>query len=125
MTRFPQESVGYILKGGRHLLDLINEVLDIARVEAGRADLSLEPIALDDVVPDACALVRLLAAERNIRLEENTSELGGIHVLADRQRFKQVLINLLSNAIKYNREGGQVEVACEAKPDGMNVHRHP
>ena len=113
-----QESVGYILKGGRHLLDLINEVLDIARVEAGHADLSLEPIALDDVVPDACALVRPLAAERHIRLMENTSKLGGIHVLADRQRFKQVLINLLSNAIKYNREGGQVEVACEAKPDG-------
>ena len=113
-----QESVGYILKGGRHLLDLINEVLDIARVEAGHADLSLEPIALDDVVPDACALVRPLAAERNIRLLDNTSELGGIHVLADRQRFKQVLINLLSNAIKYNREGGQVEVACDQKPDG-------
>ncbi len=113
-----KESVGYILKGGRHLLDLINEVLDIARVEAGHAELSLEPIALDDIVPEACALVRPLATERNIRLGANTAGLSDKHVLADRQRLKQVLINLLSNAIKYNRESGQVEIACGQKPDG-------
>ena len=113
-----RESVGYILKGGRHLLDLINEVLDIARVEAGHLELSLEPIALDDVVPEACALVRPLAAERSIRLDEDLAQLGRSHILADRQRLKQVLINLISNAIKYNREGGQVEVSCEQKPGG-------
>ncbi|HEY0074005.1 MAG TPA: ATP-binding protein, partial [Abditibacteriaceae bacterium] len=113
-----KESVGYILKGGRHLLDLINEVLDIARVEAGRLDMSLEPIALDDIVPEVCALVRPLAAERNIHLSESTSALSPLYVLADSQRFKQVLINLLSNAIKYNREGSKVEVSCSQKPDG-------
>lgn len=117
-----KESVGYILKGGRHLLDLINEVLDIARVEAGHIGLSLEPIALDDVVPEACALVRLLAAERNIhiRFDQITAELGRQHVLADRQRLKQVIINLLANAIKYNREGGEVEVSCDHKADGWS-----
>jgi len=118
LTPLSKESVGYILKGGRHLLDLINEVLDIARVEAGHLDLSLEPVALGDAIPDACALVRPLAAERNIRLDENSAELNHNYVLADRQRLKQVLINLLSNAIKYNREGGQVEVYCGQKSDG-------
>ena len=118
LTPLAKESVGYILKGGRHLLDLINEVLDIARVEAGHINLSLEAIGLADIVPEACALVRPLAAERNIRLVENTSELGTSYILADLQRLKQVLINLLSNAIKYNREGGQVEVSCDPKPDG-------
>jgi hypothetical protein len=113
-----KESVGYILKGGRHLLDLINEVLDIARVEAGRLDMSLESIALNDIVPEVCALVRPLAAERNIHLNESTSELKPLHVLADSRRLKQALFNLLSNAIKYNREGGQVEVSCNQKPGG-------
>ncbi len=111
------ESVGFILKGGRHLLDLINEILDIARVEAGHVDLSIEPIALADVVPEVCALVRPLAAGRNIRFSENTSKTERLYVLADLQRFKQVLINLLSNAIKYNRESGEVEVSCEQQPD--------
>ncbi len=113
-----RESVGYILKGGRHLLDLINEVLDIARVEAGRIELSLEPISLHDIVPEACALVRTLASEHAIRLHENLAEVGLSFILADRQRLKQVLINLLANAIKYNREGGQVEVSCFQNPDG-------
>ena len=112
-----KESIGYILKGGRHLLDLINEVLDIARVEAGKIDLSLEPIALIDVVPDACALIRPLASERNIRLEENSMDLRDHYILADRQRIKQVIINLVSNAIKYNREGGQVKLICSLKSD--------
>ncbi len=113
-----RESVGYILKGGRHLLDLINEVLDIARVEAGHLELSLEPIALDDMVPEACALVRPLASRRSIHLHESVLEPGCHHILADRQRLKQVLLNLLSNAIKYNREGGQVEVSCDQGSNG-------
>ena len=107
-----KESVGYILKGGRHLLDLINEILDIARVEAGRIDLSIEPTALGDVIPEACMLVRPMANERMIRFSENTSALTHDYVLADSRRLKQVLINLLSNAVKFNHEGGQVEIIC-------------
>ena len=112
------ESIGHILKAGRHLLDLINEVLDISRVEAGHLELSLEPISLADIVPEACALVGPLAAERSVRIHFNPqdSESSPIYVLADGQRLKQVLINLLSNAIKYNREGGQVIVSCERTP---------
>ncbi len=112
-----KESVEHILKGGRHLLTLINEILDIARVESGHIELSIEPIDLSDVVPESCSLVRPLAAQRSIRLDDNAASLGDIHVLADRQKLKQVLINLLSNGIKYNRSGGQVTVSCTHQPD--------
>jgi PAS domain S-box-containing protein len=113
-----QESVGYILKGGSHLLTLINEVLDIARLESGRLNLSLEPISLADVVSDVCTLMNPLAAERSIVLTENSAQLERDYIMADRQRLKQVLINLLANAIKYNREGGRAEVICTAREDG-------
>ncbi len=112
------QAVEHILKGGRHLLDLINEVLDIARVEAGRFEISLEPLVLKDVVAEVCALMQPLATERSIRLDQNLLTLGQSPVLADRQRLKQVLLNLLSNAIKYNREGGQVQVFQEDKANG-------
>jgi PAS domain S-box-containing protein len=111
-------AVKNILNGGRHLLDLINEVLDIARVESGHLELSLQPIPLGDIGADACALVRPLAVERRIRLDINTFGLEHKSILADRQRLKQVLINLLSNAIKYNRERGQVTVSYQQTRDG-------
>ncbi len=106
-----QESVGQILKGGRHLLDLINEVLDIARIEVGRIALSLEPVAVDEAVLGAVDLIRPLATERGVRLGTEIPVSPG-YVTADRQRLKQVLLNLLSNAVKYNRPGGSVAVRC-------------
>jgi PAS domain S-box-containing protein len=117
LTPLQEESVQYILTGGRHLLGLINEVLDLARVEAGHIELSLEPIALAEIVCESCALVRPLAAERDIFIEADPAAFGGSHVLADRQRLKQALINLLSNAIKYNRSNGQVRVYGVPRPD--------
>jgi PAS domain S-box-containing protein len=117
LTPLQEESVQYILTGGRHLLGLINEILDIARIEAGHIELSLEPIALAEIVCESCALVRPLASERNIFIEASPAAFGGSHVLADRQRLKQVLFNLLSNAIKYNREGGQVRVYSFLQPN--------
>ncbi|HEX8464434.1 MAG TPA: ATP-binding protein, partial [Abditibacterium sp.] len=114
-----QEAVTHILKAGRHLLGLINEVLDIARVEAGHLELSIEPVPVSEVVAECCALVRPLATERGIRLQENLSELCGSHVMADQQRLKQVLLNLLGNAIKYNREAGHVEICCRTTAQGQ------
>ena len=106
-------SIEQILKAGRHLLSLINEVLDIARIEAGQLSLSLEPIPVDSVVREALDLVRPLAAARQIYLiDEVEGECGARHLLADQQRLKQVLLNLLSNAVKYNRHGGYVFVSC-------------
>jgi PAS domain S-box-containing protein len=112
LTPLQEESIHYILKGGQHLLSLINEILDIARVESGHIELSLEPISIAEIVSESCALVRPLAAENSIHLDVSDTMLGGSYVLADRQRLKQVLINLLSNAIKYNHPGGQVRVYC-------------
>lgn len=107
------ESVGYILKSGNHLLELINEVLDISCVESGHIELNLAPVALADAILDACALVRPLADARSIalRVAPARDEAEAPHICADGQRFAQVMINLLSNAIKYNFENGEVEVS--------------
>jgi PAS domain S-box-containing protein len=106
------ESVRQILKGGRHLLDLINEVLDIARIESGRMKLSLEPVILADALQETVDLIRPLAREQRIELRTEDPCPADTLVKADRQRLKQVMLNLLSNAVKYNREGGTVTVRC-------------
>ena len=108
------DSVRQILRGGRHLLDLINEVLDITRIESGTFQLSAEPVLVQEVLEDVAELTRPLADQGNIHLVTGSTS-GGCqhHVLADRQRLKQVLINLVSNAIKYNRPGGSVALSCE------------
>jgi PAS domain S-box-containing protein len=117
-----RESVTQILRGGTHLMRLINEVLDISRIEAGEMALSLEPVAVADAVGEAVDLVRPMAAGRTITLALPPSPVVPVFVRADRQRLKQVLLNLLSNAIKYNREGGTVTVACTAvAPDRLRL----
>ncbi len=114
------EAVAQILKGGRHLLDLINEVLDISRIEAGAMALSLEPVALDTMVQECLELVRPQAQARGIALVNEDGRHR--HVQADRQRLRQVLLNLLSNAVKFNRDGGTVTVSCDHGDDFIRVH---
>jgi PAS domain S-box-containing protein len=113
-----REGVEQIVKAGRHLLQLINEVLDISRIESGTMSLSLEPVHLGSVLADALSLIRPLADEAEVRLNADPARFSDLHVLADHQRLKQVLINLLSNAIKYNRRGGETSVRCDALPEG-------
>ena len=107
------ESVRHILRGGRHLLDLINEVLDISRIESGNLAISLEPVRLDEALVDVLALVAPLAEDRHVKLSHDLRGLGQRLVRADRQRLNQALLNLLSNAIKYNRRGGVASVFLE------------
>jgi signal transduction histidine kinase/CheY-like chemotaxis protein len=107
-----QDSVKQILHGGRHLLGLINEVLDITRIETGTFQLSPEPVGVRDVVDEVIELARPLAAAAEVQLSRGITGLDE-HVLADRQRLKQILLNLVGNAIKYNRRGGTVVVSCE------------
>ncbi|MDQ6623080.1 MAG: ATP-binding protein, partial [Verrucomicrobiota bacterium] len=103
--------VRYIISAGRHLLNLINEVLDISRIEAGNIQLSLEPVSVAEVLHEALDLMRPLAAERNIELVTATSLDSSCYVSADRQRLKQVLLNLLTNAVKYTPVGGTVTLS--------------
>jgi PAS domain S-box-containing protein len=113
-----RESVNHILKGGRHLLGLINEILDIAKVESGHNQLSIEPVSLAQAIGESAAMLRPLAVGAGIKVEANLEQLGSLHVLADVQRLKQVLINLLSNGIKYNRPGGELAISCAKSSDG-------
>jgi len=103
-------SVGQILKAGWYLLELINEILDLALIESGRLSLSLEPTALHDLLQDCEAMIAPQAQQKGIQLRFDKVE-ENCFVQADRTRLKQVLVNLLSNAIKYNRPGGTAEVS--------------
>ncbi len=115
LTTLQSESVNHILTGGRHLLALVNEILDIARVEAGHSEMSLEPVSVPNVVAECCALVQPLAQANQIQivnqLVQHSNDLTPHYVMADRQRLKQVILNLLSNAIKYNRPQGEVKIS--------------
>ncbi len=101
------ESVHHVLSAGRHLLGLIDEVLDFARIESGQLAVTIEPVAVDEILDDVRALVGPLAAVAGVRLDP-MDEAPACRALADRGRLRQVLLNLLSNAIKYNRAEGRV-----------------
>lgn len=111
-----QEFTQHILKAGQHLLALINEVLNLAQIEAGKLSLSLEPVDVDDVLGDCRTMIEPMCEQRGIRLMLPAP--GRLHVMADRMRLKQVLLNLLSNAVKYNREEGKVMLTCTASEGG-------
>jgi PAS domain S-box-containing protein len=105
------ESVAQILGAGRHLLLLIDEVLDISRIEAGTMRMSVEPVDVVSALGDVVALIAPIAVERGVEVFTEPGAVGDCYVQADRQRLRQVLLNLLSNAVKYNRPGGSVHVA--------------
>jgi GAF domain-containing protein/ActR/RegA family two-component response regulator len=107
------ERAHHILQGGRHLLALINEILDLTRIEAGRLSLSPEPVQLDGVVQEVLDLERPLAAEARVQLELENPDAFHVVVQADRQRLRQVILNLVANAVKYNRPNGRVTLSCE------------
>jgi len=112
-TPTQKESIGQILKAGWYLLELINEVLDLALIESGKLSLSLESMSLVDVMLECQAMIEPQAKKSGIRMTFPPSDCP-FYIKADRTRLKQVIINLLSNAIKYNREGGTVIVDCTA-----------
>ncbi|MDR5900361.1 PAS domain-containing protein [Halomonas vilamensis] len=113
-----QDNVAEILTAGRHLLELINDILNLAKVESGQLDVSSEPVAVDEIVEECLGLVRGQATKGGIQI--TTEALEGAVVRADRTRLKQVLLNLLTNAVKYNREQGQVDVTLAA-PDSERL----
>ena len=110
-TPVQRRSVEQILKAGWYLLELINEILDLALIESGRMTLSTEPVSLAEVMLECQAMIEPQARQRGIAMTFPTLAIGFV-VMADRTRVKQVLINLLFNAIKYNRPGGSVRIDC-------------
>lgn len=116
-----KRSIEQILKGGWYLLDLINEILDLAVIESGKLSLSLEPISLAEVMQECRAMIEPQAQKRSIGITFPRFDMP-CFVKADRTRVKQVLINLLSNAIKYNTAGGAVVVDYAASaPQRMRI----
>ena len=112
-----KEFAGHILKSGRHLLTLINEILDLAKVESGTVSLSLEPVGLHAILQECRDMIAPLASQRGIGMA--FPEACTLNVLADRTRLKQILLNLLSNALKYNRQHGDVAIDCAPRPGGL------
>jgi signal transduction histidine kinase/CheY-like chemotaxis protein len=120
-TPAQKRSIDQVLKAGWHLLGLINEVLDLALIESGKLSLSMEPVALAEVLRDCEAMVEPEAQKQGISVAFAPFE-AGCSVDADPTRVKQVIINLLSNAIKYNKPGGAVCVTCApSPPESMRI----
>ncbi|MBT5013066.1 MAG: PAS domain S-box protein [Rhodospirillaceae bacterium] len=117
LTETQKSSVEQIMKGGHHLLDLINDVLDLARIEAGKVELSLEDVSMQEVFEECLSLVDNIASMRGINISVSVISENDRMVWGDFTRVKQVLLNLMSNAIKYNREGGSVRVNIEEVAD--------
>ncbi|MBI3774110.1 MAG: response regulator [Gammaproteobacteria bacterium] len=110
LTAQHQATVTKIRTAGEHLLNLINDVLDLSRIETGHVNLSMEPVALDPLIDECRILTQALADKRGLHFV--ASQCGaGVYVQVDRTRLKQVLVNLLSNAVKYNCEGGEIELS--------------
>jgi PAS domain S-box-containing protein len=121
LPQHQQAFVREILRGARHLLSLINEVLDLGRVEAGQLTVEQVPVPVDDLVDECLALMRALASAHGVRLLPPITLPGSPMVRADRTRLKQVLLNLMANAIKYNRPAGDVEVRCSLEGDDLRL----
>jgi PAS domain S-box-containing protein len=112
------EAVAHILRAGRHLLDLIDEVLDIARIESGHLELVMTAVSIPGIVNDAVELTGLMAGDAEVEVRVDIDPESDVLIDADRQRLLQVLLNLLSNAVKYNQPGGQVTVSCHSSAPG-------
>jgi signal transduction histidine kinase len=120
----PQGQQGHvreIMRGARHLLDLINESLDLGRIEAGELTVERVPVDLGELIDDCMGLMQPLAQTHEVRLHMGSHEMLGEQVWGDRTRLKQVLLNLLANAIKYNNRGGNVTLSCHPERDVVRI----
>ena len=121
LTPTQADYVRQILKGGEHLLDVVNEVLDLARIEAGRGGVSIEAVDVRDILDHCLALAAPLAEARGVRLHDLTGKESLPRIRADLVRGRQVLFNLVSNAIKYNRPEGEVRLSAAMAGDRLRL----
>jgi len=122
LTVSQKESVDAITKAGEYLLKLINEVLDLVKIESGKIDIKIENVHLFTVINETLNIISSLAEEHGIAILSTDKEHSNIYVKADNMRLKQVFINLFSNAIKYNRKNGSVTYYCELSGDKVIFH---
>ncbi|MDD4991786.1 MAG: PAS domain S-box protein [Paludibacter sp.] len=111
-----KKGVNHIMRSGKHLLSLINEVLDISRIEAGRLSISIEPIKIDSILEEMIDVLKPMSEDNEVNIRIVPSEDNKLFVNFDRQSMKQVMLNLLNNAIKYNRPGGSVTISTQLLP---------
>jgi len=111
LTEEQQEGVSYILSSGEHLLSLINDVLELSTIEAGKIDMNIEPLNSDSTLKASLSLLNPIALKANISINYDSPELD-VRVLADSTKLKQIIINLVSNAIKYNKPQGSITIEC-------------
>ena len=121
MTDTQVDNVREILGAGRHLLGLINEVLDLSAIEAGKIQIVNEPVNVLQVINDSVRLISPLTKQKSIKILNNIPQTGDIIVYGDYSRIKQVLINLLSNAIKYNIHAGKINISLSEHPDSISI----
>ncbi len=115
-----KQQLGIILQASRHLLDLINDILDISKIESGKTDLELSSVRVSALVAHTLILLKETAARRKIRVQTSIPpEIESLQVPADERRIKQVFFNLVSNALKFTPEGGSVEIALRTREDSL------
>jgi signal transduction histidine kinase/CheY-like chemotaxis protein len=119
LTESQRESLSQVLSGGRHLLGLIDDVLDISRIESGNLAVSLEPTSVREALAETVALVSSTAAGYGVTVEVPETAWSDAHVRADRRRLKQILVNLATNAVKYNHRGGRVTFLLTSPVPGV------
>jgi PAS domain S-box-containing protein len=126
MNPSQKKGVNHIMRSGKHLLSLINEVLDISRIEAGRLSISIEPIKIDSILEEMIDVLKPMTEDNEVNIRIVPSEDNKLFVNFDRQSMKQVMLNLLNNAVKYNRPGGSVTISTQLLPktaDGKSFVR--
>lgn len=114
-----RDSLSHIMKAGQHLLVLINDVLEISRVEIGESGISLEPVNVIEVLNECHALVRPIASERSVSIVIESS--GAVHANADRHKLRQSILNIVSNGVKYNRFGGTLTIRAEQNSEEVTI----
>jgi signal transduction histidine kinase len=112
------ESVNFINQSGNHLLNLINDVLDLSKIEAGSLDVNMEHIDINMLLGQVCHLNKSQVEHHCLTINHSTANNHGLVIQADRQKLTQVLLNLISNAIKYNSENGVIDVSAHKSEDG-------
>ncbi len=121
LTEGQMDSSQQIIKSGQHLLELIDQVLELAKIESGNTTISLEPVQVNSLMNECIDLIAPLADKRNITINAKAEIFTDSFVVADRTRLKQALLNLLSNAVKYNRESGSISISATLEA-GNKVH---